>query len=431
MRFRAAIATAALAGTLAVAGCGERAPDDASSGGAGDAADATGTTSPATGTTGAVGAIPDDFPLADGMGGPQDTIVTSRSGTGLRDLTLCGTTPLRGLPTRDRMVADNSGGEAADTRELVLLGDPGQAAALATTISELPTTCGATETSGRTETTTEVRRSPFGPSPAATLVQTYTLDGEPGPGATIIQVVPAGAALLATSTYGEWGADDLEAQISSTAEPLARTVASLAVFADQAASPSTPSSTPSPASTGAAATIPADFPLGVGLPDGDGETEVSPPSADGDGMGEVEMCGRVVWPHARGVEVGPTERLVTSALGPEYFDARELIVHEDADAAVEGMAALRQAAEECRSLDNQVWTDLERDTGYDTVTMGLTYDDGLGSSVFQVTRVGSARLMVQTYGEGSLASLGSQADGVTETTGQIVSAMCAFTKTGC
>ena len=50
---------------------------------------------------------------------------------------------------------------------------------------------------------------------------------------------------------------------------------------------------------------------------------------------------------------------------------------------------------------------------------------------FQVTRVGSARLMVQTYGEGSLAWLDEQADGVTGTTEKIVPAMCVFTKTGC
>ena len=63
------------------------------------------------------------------MGGPQDTIPTSRTGTGLRDLTLCGTAPLRGLGIRDRLVADNSGGESANTRELVLLGDPDDARA--------------------------------------------------------------------------------------------------------------------------------------------------------------------------------------------------------------------------------------------------------------------------------------------------------------
>ena len=55
--------------------------------------------------------------------------------------------------------------------------------------------------------------------------------------------------------------------------------------------------------------IPEDFPLGAGMVADGGDFDVSAPSADGDGMGEVEMCGRVVWPAAaRG-----TARLVTSA----------------------------------------------------------------------------------------------------------------------
>ncbi len=65
------------------------------------------------------------------------------------------------------------------------------------------------------------------------------------------------------------------------------------------------------------------------------------------------------------------------------------------------------------------------------MTTGLKYDDCPGSSVSQLTRVGSARPMLSTYGEGSLASLDQQADQVTETTEPIVPAMCAFTKTGC
>jgi hypothetical protein len=175
--------------------------------------------------------------------------------------------------------------------------------------------------------------------------------------------------------------------------------------------------------------IPDDFPLAVGLPEDDGETTVTPPSADAEGMGEVEMCGRVVWPVDGSTR--DTRRLVTGAHGPEYFDGRELVVHADAEAATHAMAAIRQASLDCRRSGNQVWTAIDRATGYDTVTMGLTYADGLGSSVFQVTWVGSARLMVSTYGEGSLASLDQQADGVTGTTEEIVQAMCAFTKTGC
>src|SRR5690348_6836725 len=98
MRFRSALLTVALAGTLALAGCGED-----PSGGAGQSERATSAADSDVATPEPAGtAIPDDFPLSAGMGGPQDTIPTSRSGTGLRDLALCGTAPLRGLGVRDR-----------------------------------------------------------------------------------------------------------------------------------------------------------------------------------------------------------------------------------------------------------------------------------------------------------------------------------------
>jgi hypothetical protein len=360
------------------------------------------------------------------MGGPGDTIPTSRTGNGLRDLEVCDTAPLRGLGTRDRMVADNSGGEAAHTRELVLLGSPEEAEALARSFADLADGCDAPAKDGFL-TTTEVRESPFGPDPAAALLQTYTVDGETAAGTTVVQVVPAGAALLVTSIYGEWTEAELEGGIAETVDLTRDTVSALGMFdpaSDLASAP-----TVTTGSEAGVTPVPDDFPLALGLPEDDGETEVSPPSPDGEGMGVVELCGREVWPLAG--TTGGTQRLVTGALGPEYFDGRELIVHDDAEVAADAMAVVRQAVSDCRSSDHQVWTVLDRDTGHDTVTVGLTYDTGLGSSVFQVTRVGAARLMVQTYGEGSLASLEEQADGVTETTGKIVPAMCVFTKTGC
>ena len=416
MRHRARLFAATLTCALALVGCGSQPSAEPSS--AGDDAVAASGDEPVTEQT----AIPEDFPLSSGMGGPDDTIPTSRTGNGLRDLEVCGITPLRGLGTRDRMVADNSGGEAAHTRELVLLGSPEEAADVARSFADLASGCDDPAKDGFL-TATEVRGSPFGPEPAATLLQTYTVDGETAPGTTVVQVVPAGAALLVTSIYGEWAAADLESGIADTVDLTRETVDAMALF-DPAATPAA-----TPAGDAGVTPVPDDFPLAVGLPEDDGETTVSPPSADGDGMGVVEMCGREVWP--LGGTAGGSRRLVTGALGPEYFDGRELIVHADAEVASHAMAVIRGAARECRTVDNQVWTVLDRDTGYDTVTVGLTYDDGLGSSVFQVTRVGAARLMVQTYGEGSLASLDEQADGVTETTGTIVPAMCVFTKTGC
>ena len=165
------------------------------------------------------------------------------------------------------------------------------------------------------------------------------------------------------------------------------------------------------------------------MPEPDSDTRVSAPSPDGDGLGEVEMCGQVVWPQRE--TPGGIRRLVASALAPGDYEWRELFVHAGDDHAGSAMHVLRRATEECRGSRNLVWTVLDRETGHDTVTVGLTYSDGLGSSVFQVTRVGSARLLVATYGEGSLASLDEQADGVTGTTEEILPAMCVFTRTGC
>lgn len=219
MRFSARLSCVALACALALAGCGDQPSDDAGS----DAG-------PGHGTE-----IPDGFPLTAGMGGPEDTIATSRSGTGLRDLRVCDTAPLRGLGIRDRMVADNSGGESADTRELVLLGNPDEATVVAEAFADL-SAC-ATSSSGGAgkgdlETVTEVRESPFGPAPAATLVQTYRFDGEPGLGATVVHVVPVGAALLVTSTYGEWRGAGLEEGVAETVDTLDETVAALDMFDD-------------------------------------------------------------------------------------------------------------------------------------------------------------------------------------------------------
>ncbi|MFM6850156.1 MAG: hypothetical protein ACKOVB_13760 [Terrabacter sp.] len=425
MRTRRVLAYAALACALALAGCGERVLDEASTVGT-DARDA---------ATGRGTAIPDDFPLSAGMGGPQDVIATSRTGTGLRDLALCGTSPLRGLGLRDRMVADNSGGESANTRELVLLGDAESATLVAQAFAALPSDCDNPARSDGTATLTEVRDSPFGPVPATTLVQTYTFDDRPGDGATVIHVVPVGAAVLVTSTYGQWRRDDLAAAVASTVEPLRATVSAMDAFAaDGAASPDpspTASSDPAQASGSPAAVtaVPGDFPLAVGLADDDADTTLSPPSAGGEGMGEVEICGQPVWPLDG--SPGGARRLFTSSEGPEHLDARELVVQADEEVAANAMAVLRQAAQDCRTSGNQVWTVLDGGTGRDTVTVGLTWSDGLGSQVFQVTRVGSARLMVSTYGEGSLAGLDEQAAGVTATTEKIVPAMCVFTKTGC
>jgi hypothetical protein len=246
MRLRSTLLTAALAGALALVGCGEESSGDTRQTGRAASADGTDVATPEPAGT----AIPDDFPLSAGMGGPGDTIPTSRTGPGLRDLTLCGTAPLRGLGIRDRLVADNSGGESANTRELVLLGNPDEAALVAQSFADLPLTCPTVDAERDQETLTEVRDSPFGRAPATTLVRTYTFGGEAGTGATIIHVVPVGAAVLVTSTYGEWSDHDVQRGIGATVDPLRETVAALAMFGDD----DTPATSPEPSASATDAT---------------------------------------------------------------------------------------------------------------------------------------------------------------------------------
>lgn len=215
MRSRARLPYAALACLLALAGCrGADAPAEA----------------PARPVAAAAGTvIPDDFPLAAGMGAAGDAVPTARTGTGLRGLELCGETPLRGLTVRDRMVADNSGGEAADTRELVLLGSADEAAEVARTMRTLVEECDRpTLSDSDARTRTDVLGSPFGPAPAVALQQTWTFDGRPADGSVLVHVVPEGAALLVASTYGAWTREEADRAVAETSDALRDTVTALA-----------------------------------------------------------------------------------------------------------------------------------------------------------------------------------------------------------
>ena len=430
------LTTAVLLATLALAGCGGRTGD------ADDASAASPTTSPTTtpttAPTGTASSTPTptdpptelaaDFPLAAGMAAEEDQAgLVSEDGRGLRDLELCGERPVSGLDVRDRLVADNSGGESLDTRELVLLASAEEATAAAEDLAARAADCPTQEADG-TVTTTAVHPSPFDDGPSAALVRTYDIDGARSPGAIVHHVVARGNALLVTATYGEWR--EPAWGVSETAQPLRDTVAALSALADPEAVSSAPPSTeagPEP-SAPPAPTLP-HVDLTAGLPEDGGDYEVTEQNPDGVGIAPVEMCGRTVWP-VEGA-AGGTRRLTASASGPEHFEGRDLVVYADTEVAGNAMAPFRHAAERCRRSGNQVWTPLQQDTGHDTVTVGLTYTDGLGSSVLQVTRVGAMLLLVTTYGEGSLDALPDQAVDVTRTTTGITRQLCAADPAAC
>jgi hypothetical protein len=408
MRHRTRLFAVTLTCAVALVGCGSQPSVRAESAGTG---------------------IPDDFPLSSGMGGPEDTIPTSRTGNGLRDLAVCGTAPLRGVGTRDRMVADNSGGEAAHTRELVLLGSPEEADALARSFADLATGCDVPEKDGFL-TSTEVRESPYGPRPAVTLLQTYTLDGETAPGTTVVQVVPAGAALLVTSIYGEWSAADLEGGIAQTVDRARETVSALSLFEPTESAPPQ-----------AAAEIPDGFPLLAGWPAdstaeaGDGYGRQGP-SRDADSF-EFRACDE------RWAEPAYVDRLRSDWVNAEDYRSRQLTTYEDAataTAVVEDLIAQQRACptdpvgedglgttREVRpvALGDEAWAILERDTfdGSPSIFGGSALVVRVGRAVLAVSHGGHAGY---PSGDGQLQTdaMGSQAS-------EAIAKMCVFTRTGC
>ena len=121
----------------------------------------------------------------------------------MRALDFCGRKPLRGLKPTDRVAAEVSAEESANTRDLMLFADAARPAAVLTDIREAASACPAEGTGPGSRLLTEVRESSLG-SPALTVLHTYEQGGEVGIGAEIVEVVQVGRALLVTSTYAEW-----------------------------------------------------------------------------------------------------------------------------------------------------------------------------------------------------------------------------------
>lgn len=422
MRSTVRLLPAVLACTFALAACGSQ-PSGGASGGSGAAPD--GTSEQETATASPTTGIPDDFPLTAGMGGPTDSVPTSRTGTGLRDLELCGTSPLRGLGTRDRMVADNSGGESADTRELVLLGSADAVALVAQAFADLPSTCDGSAGTGGMATVTEVRESTFGEAPAAVLVQGYVFDGDPGPGHLVVHVVPVGSALLVTRTYGEW--PDVTVGVEGTAHHLGDVVAAMDVFTEGGEPTGTPTEE-----------IPDDFPMLAGWP--------ASSEADGGGRFGPSRTTDAVMFTACGTEWREPARVDRVRAGwdsAEDYRTRQLTTYDDDDAAASAVADLVAFEQSCPTepagddgfgverevrpvtVGDDAWAILERDTfgGRPSVFGESAMVVQVGRAVLVVLHGGHAGYP-DGDGQGQVEAMGSQA-------ATSIAKMCQFTKTGC
>ena len=183
---------------------------------------------------------------------------------------------------------------------------------------------------------------------------------------------------------------------------------------------------------GAVSAIPAGFPLDRDItpPEGD---PLDGPSAKAQGVPDLNLCGRAVWP-ADGVE-----RLAVTANVPQYQESRELVTFSRSEAVTAALDAIRTAVQACptipgaRPADDQVVTPLTADLSGadDSVTFSVTYAQGLGGGVYQFARVGRALVATFNGGEWSTDSAAAAVNGITGKTRAILPEMCLWTVEGC
>ena len=172
----------------------------------------------------------------------HDDISVSQKTIGMRALNFCGRKPLRGLKPIDRVAAEVSAEESANTRDLMLFADAERPAAVVTDIREAASACRPRRLGPGSRLLTEVRESSLG-SPALTVLHTFEQAGEVGIGAEIVEVVQVGRALLVTSTYAGWDpATNLDEGVIDVEKQLRKTVAAMSAFRNEIDSPSVPES---------------------------------------------------------------------------------------------------------------------------------------------------------------------------------------------
>jgi hypothetical protein len=238
------------------------------------------------------------------------------------------------------------------------------------------------------------------------------------------------------SSYGSAGGNQaIEVATQILKDQSATTRAAMCLFAADPCSaedlsPSPVTSSPAPTETGIASAIPEDFPLAQGMDETEESDVVEGPGPDVEAAPVVDVCGTDVWAPS-----GVVQRLAARQTRIEYLETRELTTFVSADEPADALTQVRDAVRDCPRIEGEPngysTTMLEGPDGYDSFTFGVFTDEALGGQVFQLTRVGSAVLVVYATGEMSEASLQPVADGLSETTLAMVPEMCVWTEDGC
>lgn len=386
------------------------------------------TDDPTPGPTTWVTEIPEDFPVTEGMtdqGEPTEGDLDA--------FPLCDTAYPTSRGTTDSVTYYYSDdGESSNTRVFQLWPDGAAAYETLVGLEAAVQACPEQPSMGG-ESIIETRLVDFstGGDSSLTFVQQIVEDDGLKSQLTTVEVTQVGNAVLVDSSYGAAGGDQaIDIATGILADGSAATRAAMCVFAADpcAEAPEPSAGASSPASAGGTP-IPADFPLAQGLQDG-GDSAVEGPGPDVEGAKVSDVCGTQVFAPGDALE-----RMAALETGPEYRESRELYTFITADESAEQLTMIRDAVRDCPHMDGDLYgystAILDGPEGYDSFSWGFYADEGLDGGVYQVTRVGSAILVVYAGDEMSDTSLQPTADALTGTTLELASEMCVFTEDGC
>jgi hypothetical protein len=410
----------AVAALVVLTGCGTQGPDRA--GPTGVRATSTSAPSPAASPAptpaaeGARGPLLTDFPLAlelPAENGDDQSAVAVSGEPASRAFDLCGvpTWDPRAGTTEVLGVEFRGEAEWSIGRTLVSFPDATAAESAVTAAHDAVAGCPDEPRDAQMGTTHTIVPTDLGDQAVVWTDTFYTVqDGEQlhDTGLVVFVLVRVGRSVLLTYEYGEGngspqGRADAVAGASDAVRPLVQRMTALTE--EQPAG---------------AAGIPDDFPLGAGL-SSDGETTVEGPGADVPGAYLEDLCGFTGWP---GADAGRVDRLAVRQSGPEFLVVRELVAHDSDGSATAVLDQLRDQVDGCTRADGQVVTSLdeevEPEAREDSVTYAMTYRQGLGGTVVQVTRAGHVLLATTWGGEYSLDSATEAVPALTRTSRELL-----------
>lgn len=146
--------------------------------------------------------------------------------------------------------------------------------------------------------------------------------------------------------------------------------------------------------------LPDDLSLDHGLDRSDADATVEGPSRTVPGTSFPDLCDPdpTTWPGASG------DRLAAVETGPEYLELHEVLLYADEATAQDVLDGLRTQVDSCPESGTQRYATVGVNDAT-TLTFGMHFVDGLGGTVWRVTRHGDVLLVLADSGEASEESL--------------------------